>query len=87
MARFKNETAFENHLRILIEQNICATDPQIVKDNDGIVFINTAKLCGSYLQGNDVGKKYNGIKQDIFKKEHGLSDDEFVQAVRGWLSC
>jgi len=56
-------------------------------DNDGIVLITTEQLCGSYLQGGVVGEKYNGIKQDIFTREEGLSDEDFIDSIRAWLNC
>lgn len=56
-------------------------------DNDGIVFISSKKLCDSYLQGGSVGEKYNGIRQDIFNQEPGLTDDQFVHEMRSWVGC
>lgn len=57
------------------------------ENNDGIIFISTEQLCSSYLQGNEVSLKYNGIKQDIFNQEQGLSDDHFIELVRNWIDC
>jgi len=53
--------------------------------NDKFIFITTEQLCATYLQGNEVGEKYNGIKQDIFIKETGLSDEQFISSVQSWL--
>jgi hypothetical protein len=56
-------------------------------ENNGIVFVTTEKLINSYLQGGQVGEKYNGIKQDIFIHETGLSDIEFISSIKKWLNC
>ncbi|WP_297573622.1 hypothetical protein [uncultured Deefgea sp.] len=56
-------------------------------NNNGVVLITTEQLCRTYLQGDKVGQKYNGIKQDIFNKERGLSDEEFISEIKSWLGC
>jgi len=56
-------------------------------DNNGIVLVTSEQLCKSYLQGDEVGEKHNGIKQDIFAKEKGLSDEGFIDSILTWLNC
>jgi hypothetical protein len=53
--------------------------------NNNIILITTEQLCTSYLQGDEVSEKYNGIKQDIFFKENGFSDSEFISNIKSWL--
>ena len=66
---------FENNLRWIIGS----------EDSAEIHFLSNEQLR-KYISGGSIGKKFNNIQKKLFTEEVGLSEDEFVTAIKKWLN-
>lgn len=65
---------FETNLRWIIG----------AEDIESYYLLNNAEIL-NYIQGGEVGEKYNGIKKDLFKKHNAINRQELIIALTNWF--
>jgi hypothetical protein len=65
---------FENNLRWVIAS----------EHSDRIHFLNNEVLL-NFISGGSIGKKFNNIQKKLFAHQEGLTEIQFVSALKRWI--
>lgn len=65
---------FEKNMRWIIS----------AEHSEGIYFLTNKEIL-EYISGNQIGEKFNNIKNSIFASMVGLSERQLIQEMKQWL--
>lgn len=71
----KNPLFFKRNMRWVIGQ-----------EHSKLIFVLDNETILKYISGNQIGKKYNNIKKEIFDKETGIGEEQFINIMTNWLN-
>jgi hypothetical protein len=71
----KRPDFFETNLKWIISS----------EDNDSYFLIDSYNIV-NYIQGGQVGEKFNGIQKRLFKNEIGINKQQLIDNLKTWMA-